>query len=518
MPLEKKKYDIEANNDWAQTVKEEHLYIDDAESGRNGYFCIGCGKQMEAVKRKNRNHKSYFRHVPVDVKKDLVPCTFSNREYREILAADILQRLKFIKVPTVYKYPPYKEDGAPILLEQSKFIYADKVKSQLIFFEDEDGSIGYGKNVDVEERYLLMKPDIVFFDVENKPILFIELVDKHKVTEEKKINLRRLGIDTVSIIVPKSSEKEIEDNFKSTQRVKWEFNGKEANTKYVSVSDGSSEGILEPDEYQRRVFEESINCRKARLNNTLRTIEKCLGTEYYRRAEQYFESEISRIEESTRSARERLGSMESEYEKDVFEELGGQFQEFETRGEAFGRKKAKFSEYVRGLEKRYLSEARRIDNEQKSIQDEQDVQREHGQSENAIRKEFEDIEDGFKRHFNERKGEVTRLNEAERREIEEIERETSQFQPRYSRAEDKIRNDFNKEEAEIEERRRTLQKRVDNELAKQIRQGTTEGLPEGTSPLLEAERMGNDFKIAASKEDSYKRARELFKTGTWKTW
>lgn len=46
MPLEEKKYDIEANNDWAKNVKGEHLFIDNAESGRNGYYCIGCDKQM----------------------------------------------------------------------------------------------------------------------------------------------------------------------------------------------------------------------------------------------------------------------------------------------------------------------------------------------------------------------------------------------------------------------------------------------------------------------------------------
>lgn len=306
MALEEKIYDIEANNDWAKNVKGEHLYIDNAPSGRQGYFCIGCDKQMDAViRKKNPKYRSYFRHVPVDVSKNETPCTFSNREYREILATDILQRLKTIKVPSVYKYPPKREEGNPVLLEKAKFITAHKVKSQLTFYEDNEGAIKFGKNPDVEDRCLLIRPDVIFFDANDNPILFIELVVTHKVSEEKKIKLRRLGIDTVSVIVPKSSEQEIEDNFKTTKKIKWEYNGNEANTKYVPVSSGTSERVLEFDAEQRRIFEESNSCRKARLNNTLRSIKKCLQSESYRRTEYHFESEISRIETATKAERER---------------------------------------------------------------------------------------------------------------------------------------------------------------------------------------------------------------------
>lgn len=368
MSLEEKKYDIEANNDWAKNVKGEHLYIDDAKSGRKGYFCIGCDKEMDAVKKKkNPNHRSYFRHVPIDISKDEIPCTFSNREYRELLATDILQRLKTIKVPAVYKYPPKDVDGTPMLLEKAKFVTAHKVKSQLTFYEDDEGAVKFGKNPDVENRYLLIRPDVVFFDANEKPILLIELVITHKVDQEKKIKLRRLGIDTVSIIVPKSSEQDIEDNFKSTQRIKWEYNENEANTNYVRVSSGTSEGVLEFDEHQKRLFEEDINCRKTRLNNTLRTIKKCLLSKSYQGAEHHFESEISRIEGATKTERQGLEDLEARFDKEVHTQFKSQFDDLERNGDVIEERRANLKQESKDLEARYFDKRRKLDQEEADI-------------------------------------------------------------------------------------------------------------------------------------------------------
>lgn len=289
-----KNNDVEKENDWAKNVKGAHVFIDGAESGRKGYYCIGCSKEMEAViQKKNPARKSFFRHVPIDIKKGEKACTFSNREYRELLATDVLQRLKRIKVPAVYKFSRNSNTDSPNLLQPSKFITAHKVRSQVWFYEDADGTIKHGKNPDIDKRYLLLRPDVVFFDSKGKAILFIELVVTHKINDEKRIKLSRLGIDTVSVIVPRSSEQDIEDNFKTTQRTKWEYNGIEADTEYLPVSTGTSAGILEIDQEQRRIFEEGYTCRKSRLGNTIRTIKRCLGAKSYRRSELEFEQEIS---------------------------------------------------------------------------------------------------------------------------------------------------------------------------------------------------------------------------------
>ncbi|MFC7443616.1 hypothetical protein [Mesoflavibacter profundi] len=487
MSLEEKKYDVEANNDWAKNVKGEHLFIDNAQRGRKGYFCIGCDKQMEAViRKKNPNHRSYFRHVPVDIEKDDTPCTFSNRQYRETLATDILQRVKAIKVPNVYKYPPRGEDGAPMLLEKAKFVTAKKVKSQLTFYEDCKGAIKYGKNPEVEDRYLLIRPDVTFFDANNKPILLIELVITHKVKEEKKIKLRRLGVDTVSIIVPKSSAQEIEDNFKTTKRVKWEYNGIEASTKYIRVSSGTSEGILEFDEDQRRIFEESLTCRKARLNNTLRTIKKSLQSEPYRRAEHDFESELSRIESATKAEREGLEQMEERFEREIYAEFRGKFDEIKERREIVSTERSNFERKSRNLETRYLNKRREIEREEEELS-------------RCIR-ESSDIEEKSK---------------SIRNSIDRVRRKIKDLPKTFKKLEIESKRKFDTDRRELENEERELVSSVTEEFYRGIRSNTRK-FPEGIRNILEAKRMGYDFENAKREENSYKRARELFNKGTWK--
>ncbi|TYB76466.1 hypothetical protein [Bizionia myxarmorum] len=534
MSLEEKQYDIEANNDWAKNVKGEHLYIDSAKSGRQGYFCIGCDKQMDAViRKKNPKHRSYFRHVPVDISKDETPCTFSNREYRETLATDILQRLKRIKVPAVYKYAPIGKEGDPMLLEKAKFIDAHSVKSQLTFYEDIDGTVKFGKNPDIEARFLLIRPDVIFFDSQGKPILFIELVITHKVNEEKKIKLRRLGIDTVSIIVPKSSEQEIEDNFKTTQRVKWEYNGIEAITKYVRVSSGTSEGVLEFDTDQRRIFEESISCRKARLNNTLRTINKCLRTESYRGAEQHFESEISRIEGATRAETEGLDDMEGRCHAEVYASIAGGYEALKLEKERFKDEENKFSSKGKDLETRYHSKRRELEQEEGDLSRLISEYSELGESTERIRGEFRtqlalgkiDIErdtrtiegnividtkrrEGLSRKFGlleqQSKERFTRDKSSLEKQSKEIESELNDFAEFTQREERNLQREFEDVGKQSVERIIKRDSIGESELSRRI------------ESVLETGRLSNSFNERLETYERFKRYLKLVRSGTWK--
>ncbi|MAC64423.1 MAG: hypothetical protein CMP12_03635 [Zunongwangia sp.] len=333
MPIQKKTYEPDKETDRAKNIKGEIIYIDDAESGRKGYSCIGCDKPMQAnIQRKNPTHQSYFSHIPVDVSKGEKKCTYSNREQREIIASDILQRIKRIKVPDVVKYPPKGIDKNPVKLKHSQFIDAFKVRSELTFYEDEEGNIHYGKNPEINDRYLLLRPDVTFFNHNGDPILFIELVVTHKISDEKKIKLRRLGINTISIIVPRGSDQEIEENFRSVKNVKWEYNEVEASTTYLSVSNRATEGILEFDKQQRGIFGETTLCRKSRINNTIRTIKKCLGGKSYHRTEQDFRREIFRIKEATEREEKKLAELESEYQKEIRAEYAGGNLDIENQG------------------------------------------------------------------------------------------------------------------------------------------------------------------------------------------
>lgn len=528
MPLEEKKYDIEANNDWAKDVKGEHLFIDSAKSGRKGYFCIGCDKQMEAVKKKNINHRSYFRHVPVDIAKDEKPCTFSNRKYRETLATDILQRLKSIKVPNVYKYPPKGEDGVPMLLEKSKFVTAKKVKSQLTFYEDSNGEVKYGKNPDVEDRYLLIRPDVTFFDANDKPILLIELVITHKVNEEKKIKLRRLGIDTVSIIIPKSSEQEIEDNFKTTKRVKWEYNGIEANTKYIRVSSGTTEGILEFDEDQRRIFEESLTCRKARLNNTLRTIKRCLQSEPYRGAEHDFESEISRIESATKAERQGLEDLEARFDKEVHTQFKYQFDDVERNGEVIAERRANLEDESKDLETRYFNKRGEFDQEEtdisRSIKEHSNLGEasERIRAESRIRKiEIEAESESIKNAIDRIRGEIKGLPEA----FKQLEIQAKDgFESDRGNLEDEERGveseiDNFGEYAKEEERRLELEfeefgKQSIERINKRDSKGDSE-LSKRIESILNVGRISTDYNERLKTYERYKSYLELARSRAW---
>ncbi|WP_417237672.1 hypothetical protein [Bizionia sp.] len=523
MSIEEKIYEVESNNDWAKNVKGEHLFIDNVQSGRQGYYCIGCDKQMDAViKKKNPNHRSYFRHVPVDVSKDETPCTFSNRKYRETLATDILQRLKRIKVPAVYKYPPKGKEGVPMLLDKAKFIDAHSVKSQLTFYEDNDGAVKFGKNPDVEDRFLLIRPDVIFFDVKGKPILFIELVINHKVSDEKKTKLRRLGIDTISIIVPKSSEQEIEDNFKTTQRVKWEYNGIEANTKYVRVSSGTSEGVLEFDTDQRHIFEESYSCRKARLNNTLRTINKCIQSEPYRRAEHHFESEISRIEEATRAERQGLEDLERRLDAEVYTSIAGEYEAFKLEEEQFNVEEYEFKPKGRDLETRYFNKRRELEQEEGDLSKLISEYSELGDSAERIRREFrtqlavrkidieretETTERDIISHRRRRKDLPTKF----RIEAEKLENESREI-------EEKLKNlpEYNgEEENSIEREFETLGKESIERIIKRDSAGDSE-LSKRIESVLEAGRISSSYNERLETYERYKSYLELVRSGTWK--
>ncbi len=574
MPLEDKKYDVEANNDWAKNVKGEHLFIDNAQSGRKGYFCIGCGKQMEAViRKKNPKHRSYFRHIPVDIEKDDTPCTFSNRKYREILATDILQRLKRIKVPNLYKYPPNRQEGPPMLLEKAKFIEAAKVKSQLTFYEDNEGAIKHGKNPEVEDRYLLIRPDVTFFDANNKPILLIELVITHKVSDEKKIKLRRLGIDTVSIIIPKSSEQEIEDNFKTTKRVKWEYNGIEANTKYIRVSPGTTEGVLEFDEQQRRIFEEFISCRKARLNNTLRTIKKCLRSESYNRVEQLFEQELSRVEKATKLEQTRLDEQEARTIKEVAREHRKKNLELAERGRKLEERRKKFRDHKTDVEERFLRATRDQEQELEEIRRNTATELEDGGTEGEIRekfrkgevelrREFKEIEEELRQSIKETGQSIIELSEKERElsgsldnlrdekrisaderrerirennrtkfehkesalsaEIRREEKAIRKLQNRktslpesFEQLEEQEQQEFREAKIRLREQEENIEKTIREELAKDLREASSR-LPREVSFILEAERVGRDYAILQRQEEYYNAARKFLKKGTWK--
>jgi len=407
------KKEIDSDNDWAKTLQQDDIHIDNAKRGKQGYYCIGCNKEMVAVKQqKNIHWRSYFRHWAKDVQPGEVECVFSSKEYRERLAEQILHRLKRIKVPAVYKFPTKGVEGSPMLIQESKWIDAFKVRSQLSFYEDKNGKILWGKNPDILDRYLLIRPDVTFFDEDNRPILLIEFVITHAINDEKRLKLRRLGIDTIRIIIPKKPENEIEQTLKSSKSIKWVYNGKAANTEYVSPSSGNSSGILDLDEDQRKLFEESIKCRSTQIGNLIRTIKGCLGSEPYRRAEELLGKEISRVAKAARGARERLEEMEEGVEREISSETEIQFEEEEKsvrEGESrIEDYRARLEKRYRELESNFEREKRELGIEEGGIEQSIKIAERPGGVEGELREEFRAEEDRIDRE----------IAEVERREVD----------------------------------------------------------------------------------------------------
>jgi len=327
-------------NVYAKNIKGEEKHISEVESGRKGYYCLGCDAQVDARKGEKISH--YFAHAPVDVKIER-KCTYSDETYRHKLAKEILQRIKEIRVPPLYKFPPLGLDDKPIKLKNAEIIKAHSVKIERQFYEDEEGNICYGHRVDFEKeikKHLLIQPDVAFFDEEENPILLIEIIATHEIDASKLSKLKRLGINTIQVKIPKDSPERIENTFYRTQRTKWVYNHEQENTTYIPISQGSAKGILPIDKFQRKLLraEESYECRSSQLKNLIRGFRKCLEGEQYRNTLETLRTEIKRVEGNTNRNKERLQELQRKHRKSIqkrfdveYAVLGRQQGEFERR-------------------------------------------------------------------------------------------------------------------------------------------------------------------------------------------
>ncbi|PIB30266.1 hypothetical protein BFP78_14565 [Gaetbulibacter sp. 5U11] len=504
-----------------------HVHISNAESGLNGYYCLGCKKEMQAVKGQIREH--YFRHHAKDVDKNNTECVVANRKYRELIARDILQRLKQLKLPAVYKYPPKKSDGSPNLLETSKVIKAFKVKSELTFYEDEDCNVKYGQNPNIDERHLLIRPDITFFNEKQEPILLVEFVVTHKIDNEKRIKLKRLGLNTVQIIIPTKPEDEIEKALKSSTKVKWVYNEVEANTKYIYVPKSSSNGVFEIDDEQRRIFEESYKCRTSQISNLIRTVKRIMESQPYQRAEQHFESEISRIETATKAERQGLDDMEARIDQEVREELAGRFQSIESEEEKLSTEEDGFKRECEDLETRYLNKRSSIEKEQTELS--------RGYEQQVV---FGDTEDGIRSDFERRSREIREQQAVIDAEKAIIERDIEKSPVNLANLKEQEHSSYTFKIQQLESERRAIESKIENfgeytieedgklqvqheklreQIVERINNRNIEGnteLSKRIKSILEVRGISDGYR---EKQDTYQRYKsylELARGGTWK--
>lgn len=345
---------------WNENFKE--IYIGDVPKHENGikknYFCLGCRRQMQAIK--GDVIKQHFKHhvKPNSTEKK---CTYRDETYRHFLAKTNAIDLKRIKVPAVYKYPPNKEDGKVFLIKEATFIEAHSVVNEHYIYENENGEISVSQSFDEkEDKYLFIKPDTIFLDQRGKPILIIEFVATHKPDQSKLVKLKRLGIDAIQVSVPKSSPEDIRELFFKTNRTKWIYNHEESKTDYLQFSNSHPGGIPEFDHEQRKLYEEGFNCRKAQLGDFIRTVKRLLESEHYREIEQNLRSEIRRVEENTEQASGELDELRRYHG-------GSGIRRHSIQREQLGIEERKFQENFTNLEERYIAAKRKNLDEQSEI-------------------------------------------------------------------------------------------------------------------------------------------------------
>lgn len=468
---------LHKNNVYAKTIENIEVHISQVESGRKGYYCLGCDREMQAKKGLHLAH--HFAHDPKDVL-NKGKCTYSDETYRHKLAKEILQRIKQIKVPTLYKYPPPGVEGRPYKLKDAEFISAESVRIELTFFEDGEGYVDYGKNINVEpdsNKFLLIKPDVTFFDESENPILLIEIVATHKITDEKLSRIRKLGINTIQITIPKDSPEEIENTFFKTTRTQWVYNYEQEQATYVPPSKGDNEGVPPLDDFQSKLLEavESYECRASQIRNLIRGLNKCLESQPYIDFEHFLREELQRVEGNSEGHRERLRGLQEQHKARIEEELAMEMGDVKQQEAAVTEESKLLDEKRRGLEERYYRKREELERTQKDY-----------------RSEWQDEIDGIE-------GEFERLGtDADnfRRRHEQIRREESTFEQR-------IRDEINRVEeetrattdaiADLEARRAALPEKyagIETELRAEF-EGKARGIETGSEQTLS--RIRGDF-------------------------
>jgi hypothetical protein len=533
-----------SDNVYARDVNDDPVFIGDVESGRRGYFCLGCGREMQAVK--SQKIRSYFRHH-VEPGSNSGKCTYSDETYRHKLAKEFLQMQKKVKVPAVYKYPPRSQEGIPNLLAEASFIEAHTVGIERTFFENENGEIMLGSSQDAEGKFLLIRPDVTFFGKDGSPILFIELVVTHKLTDNKIIKIKRLGINTIQIAIPKDSPKSISEALNHTNHTKWIYNREQEDARYVPIPVSNSAGVQPIDEVQRKFFEESFKCRAAQIGNFVRTITRCLESEYYREIERGLRSEISRVKSNTSENQDKWTGICQRRREELTRNYSERRTSVESDTRTVKEEESKFRRKSEDLERRYFEKADKLERKREELEKEESAWRESTRDnpEERITREIDEegtVIDGFREiktdleakigSFESTKNEIKsgfkkiekesvrcfeRDRGAEMAEIQRMEGNIGSADEKFGIENRKLSERFGKEGTAIEYKLEERNKRV----IRDIKEGKTEGHGKFTKQVEDfanAMALLNNLSTKYVDRERTKYALKTIRSGTYKNW
>lgn len=354
------------NHFYAKRISDgAEVHINQASSGR-GYICIGCSRDMQAVRHKLIGYTDFFRHDAKYVEQSN-KCTFSDHIYRKGVAISSLLLEKRIKVPAIRKYSPTDPNAPPMEIEPVQFRYATTVKTNLLFYEDENGEIKTAQAMPDGNNVVLFKPDVVFFNHEKQPTLLIEIVKVFKVSDGAKANLRRLGINTLQITLPKESRQAIFDSLFQTGRSKWIYTNEQQFTNYVQSAQRDFGGIEAFDDVERKLHEESVTCRVNQIANLIRSVNKCYQSEQYRETEQRLSGELLETRRLVEANRKRRDQLEIDLGAELNRQYNHQLEELAIRGSELRKEQIEFSNYKAELEKRYRAKSAELEQQKRAL-------------------------------------------------------------------------------------------------------------------------------------------------------
>jgi len=332
------------------------------ESGRHDFTCLGCGKPMQAILRKIHGPKPYFRHDVIDVPV-YERCPFSNAQARRLIALEAIQLDKQLRLPPVYILPPKGTAGLAIPLQGAQTVYFGSVKRHLHCFETPGGDLVLGNKPTSEDDLHLFTADAVGYDEDDNPILLILLSDgkRKKMDVDLMAALPILGIDAVVITPPRSTPEEIYKAVMTGKNIKWLYNNDEREFNYHSLSADLPAGVPAADVDAGFLFEETFDCRTAEINNLIRTFNKFLVTESYRKAEQHNRRIIGETELTITRAGERRDEFEEQYRNGSESAHQRELDEVDERRDRLGAAKAEFSGNYQNLDERYRRKKRELD-------------------------------------------------------------------------------------------------------------------------------------------------------------
>lgn len=490
----------EENNVYAQsTVHSRIIHISEAISGRQGYFCLGCKSEMQAVLFKIPNHISYFRHDPkeVDYKQR---CTYSDEEHRRLIARNILARLKKLKVPALYKYPPKGSEDLPFKISDAKVIEAHDAYPERYFYETHEGEIIWGEKDNENGLTFLLKADVVLVDRDNNPILLIDFVTKHKKLDAiAKATLKSLQIDAVQVRVPKESPEEIEKSLSKTDRTKWAYSYEQERTEYVRVP-GTTPGEIQPiDELQRELFEENFFCRQSEIRNLIRSIARCLESKPYRESDEGITGELQRVKEELEQFRQRREELRNRIETLVGSEFSARRGAINEENQRIEKEKIRLEQLSTNLEKRYIKKGFELDQEEADLRKRTEAgHREKGTRGSTVQS---------------RKRDIGRAIASERDEIARIENDITSLPEKFKQEEERIRRENEESEAELRRKERELPERIKNGDS-----SINDELSRGIEEIVNIRGIINDSIKKQSTLNRNRSAWESFNKGVHKSW